>query len=80
MAVRSIHFEPISIATHSPSSWARRRFAISLEWAAREPLTGGDDKPSLFTAVQEQLGLRLEPATDAVDAFIIDSVEPPTPN
>ena len=55
-------------------------FAISLEWAAREPLTGGDDKPSLFTAVQEQLGLRLEPATDAVDAFIIDSVEPPTPN
>ena len=55
-------------------------FAISLEWAAREPLIGGDDKPSLFTAVQEQLGRRLEPATDAVDAFIIDSVEPPTPN
>ena len=55
-------------------------FAISLEWSAREPLAGGDDKPSLFTAVQEQLGLRLEPATDAVDAFIIESVEPPTPN
>jgi hypothetical protein len=43
-------------------------------------VVGGDDKPSLFTAVQEQLGLRLEPATDAVDAFIVDSVEPPTPN
>ena len=56
------------------------RYAFSLEWSATQPLTGADDRPSLFTAVQEQLGLRLEPATDAVDAFIIDSVERPTPN
>ena len=55
-------------------------YAFSLVWAAREPLAGTDDRPSLFTAVQEQLGLRLEPSTDAVDAFIIDSVEPPSPN
>jgi uncharacterized protein (TIGR03435 family) len=55
-------------------------YAFVLEWAARDPLAGADDRPSLFTAVQEQLGLRLEPATDAVDAIIIDSVEPPTPN
>lgn len=55
-------------------------YAFSLAWAAREPLTGDDDRPSLFTAVQEQLGLRLEPSTDAVDALIIDYVEPPSPN
>jgi uncharacterized protein (TIGR03435 family) len=55
-------------------------YAFSLTWAPREPLAGTDDRPSLFTAVQEQLGLRLEPSTDAVDAFIIDSVEPPAPN
>ena len=55
-------------------------YALSLEWASRDPLAGDDTRPSLFTAVQEQLGLRLEPATDAVDALIIDSVEPPTPN
>lgn len=55
-------------------------YAFSLEWAGRDPLAGDDTRPSLFTAVQEQLGLRLEPATDAVDALIIDSVEPPSPN
>ena len=55
-------------------------YAFSLAWAGREPLAGTDDRPSLFTAVQEQLGLRLEPSTDAVDAFIIDHVEPPSPN
>ena len=44
------------------------------------PLAGADGRPSLFTAVEEQLGLRLEAATDAVDAIIVDSVEPPSPN
>jgi hypothetical protein len=36
--------------------------------------------PSLFTALREQLGLRLEPQSDSVDALVIDHVEPPTPN
>jgi len=55
-------------------------FVLSLEWAASEPLNGGDGRPSLFTAVQEQLGLRLETSTDAVDAIIVVSVDPPSPN
>jgi uncharacterized protein (TIGR03435 family) len=55
-------------------------YALRLRWAGREPLSGTDDAPSLFTAVQDQLGLRLESSTDLVDALVIDRVEPPTPN
>jgi uncharacterized protein (TIGR03435 family) len=35
------------------------------------------DKPSIFTALQEQLGLRLESARGIVDLVIIDSAERP---
>ncbi len=34
--------------------------------------------PSLFTAVQEQLGLKLEPQRGLVDTFVIDSAESPS--
>lgn len=36
--------------------------------------------PSLFAAIQEQLGLRLEPATAEIDHFVIEHIERPTPN
>ena len=56
------------------------RYALNLKFAGTDPLAGADGLPSLFTALREQLGLRLEPASDAVDALVIDHVEPPTPN
>ena len=38
------------------------------------------DAVSIFTALGEQLGLRLEPQTGPVDVLVIDHVERPTPN
>lgn len=38
------------------------------------------DYPSLGTALDEQLGLKLEPRTAAVDVLVIDSIELPTPD
>jgi uncharacterized protein (TIGR03435 family) len=39
-----------------------------------------DDAPSIFTAVEEQLGLKLESAKGPVPFVVIDSVQPPTPD
>ena len=60
------------------------RYSFKLTWAPEDrraavgdPGAGG---PSLFTAVQEQLGLKLETQKAPVDCVVIDQIEPPSPN
>jgi len=59
------------------------RFDFQLRWTRDEAATaapGVDVPPGLFTAVQEQLGLKLEPAKAAADVLVIDKVERPGAN
>jgi uncharacterized protein (TIGR03435 family) len=51
-------------------------YDFTLEWAPN--LTDNATGPSLFTALNEQLGLRLEPAKSPVQAVVIDRIERPT--
>jgi uncharacterized protein (TIGR03435 family) len=51
------------------------RFDVELEWSPDQAAT---DKPSIFAAVQEQLGLKLESAKGPVSVVVIDHVERPT--
>lgn len=43
-------------------------------------LPSGDMPPTLFTALQEQLGLKLEGTRAPVEFIVIDRAEPPTPD
>jgi uncharacterized protein (TIGR03435 family) len=39
-----------------------------------------DSGPNLLSAIQEQLGLRLEPAKAPVEVLVVDHAERPTPD
>jgi uncharacterized protein (TIGR03435 family) len=64
-------------------------FDIDLRWRPEPSVAAGNetgapsvnsDAPSLFSALQEQLGLKLERTNGPADVLVIDSVEPLTSN
>jgi uncharacterized protein (TIGR03435 family) len=65
------------------------RYDIELKWTPEGPTQGrGSIEPpapdpnavSIFTALQEQLGLRLNSTRENVDVLVIDTLERLTPN
>lgn len=64
------------------------RYDVTLEWTPAQPLSSlpgvpapiDPNRPTIFTAIQEQLGLKLEPTRAPVDVLVIDRVEQPTPD
>jgi uncharacterized protein (TIGR03435 family) len=59
-------------------------YSIELRWspdiAAPAAPVAPDAPPEIFTALREQLGLKLQPATAAVEVVVIDRAERPTEN
>lgn len=63
------------------------RYNFVLRWssrgahdAAEMPAESGNEYPDIFTAVREQLGLRLIPTKGPVEVLVIDHIERPTGN
>ncbi len=57
------------------------KFDFLLRWTLDEPQTNDPSAPpGLFTAIQEQLGLKLQLAKAPVDVIVIDHVEKPSDN
>jgi uncharacterized protein (TIGR03435 family) len=60
-------------------------FDVDLFWSPQRTAVSGPvppevDGPSLFTAVREQLGLKLEARNELQDVYVVDSIERPDPN
>lgn len=75
--------------TGLPGIWALElRFAplqpvgagATTSLGATAPAFTDPDRPSIFTALQEQLGLELRSARDSVDVLVVAEVSEPTPN
>jgi uncharacterized protein (TIGR03435 family) len=59
------------------------KYDFSLDFTpetSNSPATGEDVAPSIFTSVQEELGLRLIPEKASVTVLVVDGVSRPEPN
>jgi uncharacterized protein (TIGR03435 family) len=58
------------------------KYDLNLTWSRDDGSTPASDStsPSIFTALQEQLGLHLQPSKSPVEVFVIDHVELPSEN
>jgi uncharacterized protein (TIGR03435 family) len=55
-------------------------FELDLRFTPESSSAAAPEFPSLFTAVQEQLGLKLQSERGPVPVLVIDSIERPTPD
>ena len=57
-------------------------FDLKVTWPADDQFVGrgASANPTIFTAIQEQLGLRLQPGRGPVEMLIVDRAEKPVPD
>jgi len=56
------------------------RYDFTLDWTPDRDTSAEETAPPLYTALAEQLGLKLEPQKGLVDVLVIEAVQRPTQN
>jgi len=56
------------------------QYTFTLDWTQNTTAAPESDVPSIFTAVQEQIGLKLESTRGPIEMLIIDHAEKPSAN
>jgi uncharacterized protein (TIGR03435 family) len=84
------HAEPMSILTHQlgnatgsvvvDKTGLTGRYDVLLHWDPLDPPPQDSTEPSLFPALEEELGLRLKATKTVAQKLIIDHIEMPSPN
>jgi uncharacterized protein (TIGR03435 family) len=58
-------------------------YDFTLKWSSQQSAAGHEDRadaPAFFTAIREQLGLKLVPSKGRVEVIVVDHIERPTEN
>ena len=55
-------------------------FDVQMSWRPETSTDADDARPAFVTAVQEQLGLKLEPLRRPVEVLVVESIDRPTPD
>ncbi len=57
------------------------KYDLTLKWSPEDsPDAANDSSPIIFTALREQLGLKLKPAKGPVETLVVDHAEMPSPD
>jgi uncharacterized protein (TIGR03435 family) len=56
------------------------KYDLGMKWSADDGTAAADSVPSIFTALPEQLGLKLQAGKGPVETLVVDSVEMPSEN
>ena len=56
------------------------KYDLTVKWTPDDEQATADSGPDIFTALDEQLGLKLVPAKGPVDTIVVDRIEKPSPN
>ncbi len=86
----TLHGRPVAVLAHFLSQFAGRtvidktglagNYDIDLKWTPEDQQGTPDAGPTIFTAIQEQLGLKLISTKGPVEVLVVDHVERPSDN